>query len=151
MNGSFVQDDIVGSANQDKDLTYMGLNHLKIGVDVCDVDHELTGEISSNSSNESDSTDEFERYLIQCSPSQVMARTKQTKNKTDSKGHLLSPGGQQIAIKDLRRSLRKGGHNANRSGFTSEGEGETRGDSSHSSRSGRENPGQKKRIPLAAK
>ena len=80
----------------------MGLNRFKVRVDVCDVVHELIGEISS--SDESECVDELEEYLIQSSSPQVMARTKQTKNKTDSKGQLISPGGQPIAIKSPRRS-----------------------------------------------
>ena len=83
----------------------MGLNCFKVRVDVCDVVHELIGEISS--SDESECVDELEEYLIQSSSPQVMARTKQTQNKTDNKGQLVSPGGQTIAVKSPRRSPRK--------------------------------------------
>ena len=63
----------------------MGLNHFKVRVDICDVVHELIGE-----SDESECVDELEKYLIQSSSPQVMARTKQTQNKTNSKGQLVS-------------------------------------------------------------
>ena len=133
----------------------MGLNHFKVRVDVCDVVHELIGEISS--SDESECVDELEKYLIQSSSPQVMARTKQMQNKTDSKGQLVSPGGQIIAVKSPRQLPRKNkgqGHDANRTGFTSESsEEETSGESSRSKRraTADPNPGSKKRARLASK
>ena len=133
----------------------MGLNRFKVRVDVCDVVHELIGEISS--SDESECVDELEEYLIQSSSPQVMARMKQTQNKTDSKGQLVSPGGQTITVKSPRRSPRKNkgqGHDANRTGFTSESsKGETSGESSRSKSRATDdpNPGSKKRARLAAK
>ena len=133
----------------------MGLNHFKVRVDVGDVVHELIGEISS--SDELECVDELEKYLIQGSFPQVMARTKQRQNKTDSKGKLVSPGGQSIAVKSPRRSPQKNkgqGHDANRTGFSSESsEGETSRGSSRSKRrtTADPNPGSKKRVRLASK
>ena len=133
----------------------MGLNCFKVRVDVCDVLHELIGEISS--SDELECVDELEKYLIQSSFPQVMARTKQMQNKTDSKGQLVSPGGEIIAMKSPRRSPQKNkgqGHDTNRTGFPSENsEGEMSRESSRSKRRATEdpNPGSKKRARLASK
>ena len=133
----------------------MGLNRFKVQVDVCDVVHELIGEISS--SDKSECVDELEKYLIQSSFPQVMVRTKQTQNKTDGKGQLVSPEGQFLAVKSPRRSPWKNkgqGHDTNRTGFSSESsEGETSGGSSHSKRrtTADPNPGSKKRVHLASK
>ena len=82
--------------------------------------YELIGEISSDDSTE-DGDYDFEQYLLQSCSSQVMAKTKQTKRKTDDKGQLISAGGKKVATKSpVRRSPRRAGHDANRTGFTSD-------------------------------
>ena len=92
--------------------------------------YELLGEVSSSS--EEDCT-EFEQYLI--SKPQVMAKTKNMMRKTNSKGQLISAGRQQLAIKSPpRRSVRLGGHDANRTGFTSDKGSTSEGGSSRSKR-----------------
>ena len=87
--------------------------------------YELIGEISLDSSAEDDD-DNFERYLLQSCSSQVMVKTKQTLRKTDDKGQLISTGGKGVATKSpVRRSLRRAGHDANCTGFTSDEQSES--------------------------
>ena len=82
--------------------------------------YELIGEISSDDSTE-DGDDDYEQYLLQSCSSQVMAKTKQTKRKTDDKGQLISAGGKKVATKSpVRRSPKRAGHDANCTGFISD-------------------------------
>ena len=82
--------------------------------------YKLIGEISSDDSAE-DGDDKFEQYLLQSCSSQVMAKTKQMMRKTDDKGQLISAGGKKVATKSpVRKSPRRAGHDANRTGFTSD-------------------------------
>ena len=96
---------------------------------VNDLAYQLLGKVSS-SSNEDCAN--FEKYLI--SEPQVMARTKNMAKKTDEQGRLISAGGQTLAVKTPpHRSLRLG-HDANRTGFTSDKGSMSEGGSSRSKR-----------------
>ena len=102
-------------------------SHVTIQVD--NLTYQLLGEVSSSS--DEDCAD-FEKYLI--SEPQVMAKTKNTFRKTDNKGQLISEGGKQLAIKSPPRRSARLGHDANRTGFTSDEGSTSEGGSSRSKR-----------------